>query len=375
LAGNAGGRDGHAESLYLKIINGMGFNYDDPALSPALMNSSSDALWKWQRADSLVYFDYGRPEWVLPAQRENPSQVSIQIRSRIPKRFVFLAPGWNLVFSLIIITLLVYGFYRLLKVLVFRIFFIRIVKSGLHPQLVHSNLQEKGILQTCLDKLKDPGPIKQLLGLETIPSPTGAEDPASLENSAAQSSAGNDQSGKSLASRLNEEYLIWDGGRQLRDLGQMEIELTNRTEIMRPWFDCIWKECDDHEKFLLFDLAEDGLMNYKSEMTIYKLLRKELLYIHPKEERLLLMSYSFRLYILSKKGTEAEKELLSRTQSLSPWASARHAFMVIIIATVVFLFLTQQDVSAKITALITALTGLLPLLFRIGISGAGDTKK
>ena len=158
-----------------------------------------------------------------------------------------------------------------------------------------------------------------------------------------------------------------------KSLKKEEIEFSKNAIDLKPLFDFIWKNCNDQEKFLLFGLAKDGLLNYKDEALIYKLFLDKLLIVH--NERVKLISYSFRLYIISKKGTREEIELMSKMKTGGSWGSMKIVFSVVILSVLVFLFLTQQEVSGKIVALITGLSTILPLLLKFGLNSNQETAK
>ena len=106
---------------------------------------------------------------------------------------------------------------------------------------------------------------------------------------------------------------------------------------------------------------------------IYGLLHKKLLLIH--NQRIQLISYSFRDFIISRNNTDAEKTLLRNMQSEGSWSFMRTILLVVVSSVFIFLFLTQQEVSAKIVAIATSLTALIPLFLKFGTKSSGAEEK
>ena len=85
-------------------------------------------------------------------------------------------------------------------------------------------------------------------------------------------------------------------------------------------FECVWKTLNDKEKYLLYCLASDGLLNYKNEPVIYGLLNKNLLVIY--NQRIRIVSYSFREFIISRRLTDEEKNSFAEMQSGASWTNS-----------------------------------------------------
>ena len=156
---------------------------------------------------------------------------------------------------------------------------------------------------------------------------------------------------------------------------KQESAIIGKSQELAPLFECVWDGLNDREKWLLYCLANDGLINHKNESVIYSLLNKNLIVIY--DQRIRLISYSFREFILSRENTDKEKKLLVKMKSRGSWDFIRFIAVVVIIAVFIFLFLTRQEVSAKIIGLLTSLSVVLPLIFKLGSSTApseGDKK-
>lgn len=146
--------------------------------------------------------------------------------------------------------------------------------------------------------------------------------------------------------------------------------------IVAPAYDAMWAALKPEEKYLLFDFALDGFTNYKNVDLLYGMYRKGL--IRKREYRLELMNASFRNYLTAKSGSAEIQQLERELSGASTWKSLKNVLLITFFATLIFLFVTQQDVlSNKIIAIVSGLATLVPVLLRVfdrGGSG-GDAKK
>src|SRR4029077_20210664 len=104
---------------------------------------------------------------------------------------------------------------------------------------------------------------------------------------------------------LKNEYQVFE---KTKDPVKQESAIVAKSQELAPLFQCVWDGLNDREKWLLYCLANDGLINHKNESAIYSLLNKNLIVIY--DQRIRLISYSFREFILSHDSTDDEKKLL-----------------------------------------------------------------
>jgi hypothetical protein len=121
----------------------------------------------------------------------------------------------------------------------------------------------------------------------------------------------------------------------------------------------LWNDCIDEEKYLLYDMSRDGFMNSKKVNVIQQLLYKGLLI--NKDEELRIMSVSFRNFILDKRNSQELSSLSQKFHLQGSWAKLRTPVLVIITAIGAFLFITQQDLLQRMTALVPTLSAVLGL--------------
>jgi hypothetical protein len=124
----------------------------------------------------------------------------------------------------------------------------------------------------------------------------------------------------------------------------------------------LWQSCNRQEQYVLYDLAQDGLVNAKNVRTLTALLEKGLLVY---DGSIRLMNRSFRNYILTcvepDEGLLIEREIRAK----GSWNEFRSALLLVISAIVVFIFLTQRETYHQIVAVLTTLMTGIPLLLKV----------
>jgi hypothetical protein len=333
--------DAHAESFYLGISTAINSSYKDPAGLPPLYDSAlQDNLYHWHLNRDSSEFDYSRARWKVPLMLEDtrPADVNFKIISLIPGGLE-IDTRLKLVFSGMIFALLL-SLYWIIKTMARQIYLTKIIGdavSGLDDRYANAVNE---FWESCITE------NKKNISATYLPELKG-EITAAL-----------------LLKDLKEEYVRFD--KKEEDLVILESDFISKSETLGKLFECVWSKMDDKEKYLLYCLANDGLLNHKNKPVIYALLNKNMLVIY--EQRIRLISYSFREFIISRNNTNDEIILLAAMKSGASWANMRTIVVVVIISVFIFLFLTQQEVSAKIIALVTSLTALLPFVLKLGSS-------
>lgn len=150
-----------------------------------------------------------------------------------------------------------------------------------------------------------------------------------------------------------------------------EMQRGNYANIMRmqtvltPTYDDIWKELSEKEKFILYDFALDGFTNYKNPDTLYGLFKKGLLRQDRENGGLILMTYSFRNYLISKSDTPEIERLRRIVNRGGTWKLIQNIFFVSLLMIFAYLIITRQEVSTKIAAIISGLVSLVPALIKL----------
>jgi hypothetical protein len=148
-------------------------------------------------------------------------------------------------------------------------------------------------------------------------------------------------------------------------LDAMELEVLHCMRRRGSYFALVLGKCNGKEKYLLYQFACNGFLNYKNVVEIDHLIQRGILVVENEEVRL--FSRAFRAYLLAELE---ERELAKSIIERSPWQRFRAPFLVLLMVAAAFLFFTRQEAWQRVSALIAALSsslGLLGGLFREGM--------
>jgi hypothetical protein len=172
---------------------------------------------------------------------------------------------------------------------------------------------------------------------------------------------------------------LWPIGAQLaKDIkkGNIYSEETIVSEILERadgYYRLVWKECSDAQKFVLAQLAEDGLLNPANGRAIRQVVRRGLITTDPQFR---LMNESLRRFLRSAASAGVKQEWVHESR-LSGWGKMHGAFVTTMILLGAFLLTTQnalwQSSAAYVTTALGAL-GTLAKLFNM-YRGGGTTEK
>lgn len=138
------------------------------------------------------------------------------------------------------------------------------------------------------------------------------------------------------------------------------VNLQNRDESV---FRKVWENCTPDEKFFLYDLAEDGIVNQGDRKVLKQLVDKELVYVTPSLE---IVSPPLTNFIL---GAMSPEELYAMEQSARKegrWNNWRFPLIILVFATLGFLSLIQEDFMTRMGAVIASIAVILPHLVGLG---------
>lgn len=167
---------------------------------------------------------------------------------------------------------------------------------------------------------------------------------------------------------LFNEYFHYDGYLQQRNSGERktlkcekEYQISeNRNEEMQ--FKEIWSILTMHEKIVLHDLSDDGLVNRKNNSMIKNLIKKRLIIPDPNP---VIFSENFREFILLEMKSSDIKLIESKLGLKGRWHNARYIILLIIIPLTAFILISQglslEKIFGIFAAGIAAVTGLMRL--------------
>jgi hypothetical protein len=176
---------------------------------------------------------------------------------------------------------------------------------------------------------------------------------------------------------------LWPIGAQLAkdlkaDIRQEDIysEETIVSEILERadgYYRLVWRECSDEQKFVLAQLAEDGLLNPTNGRAIRQLVRHGLITTDPQFR---LMNESFRRFLRSAASAGLKQEWV-RESRRSGWGKIHGAFLTTMILLGAFLLTTQNALWQSSAAYVTTALGLLGTVAKLfnTYRGGGTTDK
>lgn len=125
----------------------------------------------------------------------------------------------------------------------------------------------------------------------------------------------------------------------------------------------IWQSLTKEEKVLLYDLAEDGLVNPYDDYNLSLLIYKGL--ITRAEGTLMLFNKGFRNYILTAIGNSEVERIKAQVKDTGNWSSLKAPLNISIIGILIFLIVSQQEAYSQILTYITALGAGIPAVLKI----------
>ncbi|SDG74893.1 hypothetical protein SAMN04487996_122153 [Dyadobacter soli] len=120
----------------------------------------------------------------------------------------------------------------------------------------------------------------------------------------------------------------------------------------------LWQSLTKEEKFILYDLAEDGLVNPYDDYNLTLLIRKGL--IRQDDGRLSIFNTGFRHFILTAIGTSEVLKIRSQIRDNGTWNSLRIPLTILIVAIFTFLFASQQEAYETLLKYLSVLTISVP---------------
>jgi hypothetical protein len=124
----------------------------------------------------------------------------------------------------------------------------------------------------------------------------------------------------------------------------------------------LWNCCSLEEQHLIYDLAEDGVVNGRNVEAITRLVYKG---IFIRENSLSLMNASFRDFVLSYINPNDALILREKVSRNGNWSKMRLSLFFVLAIVAFFLLYSQKGLSNQIMGFITALAAALPLVFKI----------
>jgi len=149
----------------------------------------------------------------------------------------------------------------------------------------------------------------------------------------------------------------WHPDRPALDVNQLLIEVGERSE---NHYREIWESCTPAEKLVLGQIAEEGLVNQKTERTVRMLMARGLVRRQP---NFVVINETFRQFVLSA-SSRAEVTALEQ-QETSTWDAIRWPFLILLTGSLAFFFATQHELFNTALGILTGLAATLPALVKM----------
>ncbi|MEO7121369.1 MAG: cache domain-containing protein [Ginsengibacter sp.] len=153
-------------------------------------------------------------------------------------------------------------------------------------------------------------------------------------------------------------------------------ELTFKLQVTAQYFYMyIWKSLTKEEKFLLYDLAEDNLVNSYDEYNLNLLLAKGVIVRDEGVGMLRLFNKGFRNFILTAIGNSEAMKIKRSIKDNGNWNRLKSPLLIILMAILVFLLTSQQEMYSRLLSYVAALTAGVPVILKLfSIFGKSDQK-
>lgn len=162
-------------------------------------------------------------------------------------------------------------------------------------------------------------------------------------------------------------------------VGERETIILAHEQRFACLYDSIWNSLSVEEQFILFDFSVDGYTNYKNREQLNKLMDKGILILM--NDAFKPFSLSFRNHVLSKKNSPALNQFIAAGSAGGAWTSLRIPILTLVAVVAIFTAFTQSDFTNKLTAFLTSVLALFPLVLKFlenfkagkGADGGGGT--
>lgn len=136
------------------------------------------------------------------------------------------------------------------------------------------------------------------------------------------------------------------------DYQRMIVHIQN---LSYGYYTDIWNSMPSRERYMVYDLAEDGFLNIKNGNSLFTLMKKGLIVWR---DRPVIFNNSFRNFIISSVSSAEALHLEIKSRGRGSWGTIRIVLYLIIVAVMVFILLGEPDLIKDFETLIGALGGI-----------------
>ncbi len=129
----------------------------------------------------------------------------------------------------------------------------------------------------------------------------------------------------------------------------------------KPFYQALWTTFTKKEQLVLYHLAQDGFVPYRTQDVLQQLMQRGIVFMDP---ALRVFSETFRLFILSAKTYEQIRHW-EEEEPASFWSRVKHPVLVVVTIVAAALLYSKPDYFNSTLAVIAALAGAIPLVLRL----------
>lgn len=327
------------DDLYVELVNSFDLVGDAGKTGPAMTNSAADSTWKTYAIPKngqdipAIEFRYQPVAGISGVQH-----IRLQTGLRNPLSDYFHLPVTLIAFSLLFLFAFGVGSISLIHATIYRLF-----------------------LRNSIDKddlLVDPEYLGQYLRMEVLqPKPVFLKDV---------------QIPKPVPLNFFYGEFSWEGEIAAASCSQ-EVYILRMADSFTALYQAIWSGLSDKEKYVLYDFSQDTYTNFKNIETIYLLIQKGILVLP--DDELNFFSLSFRQFLLTKKDTAEITKFRSQFSASGSWDAFRIPVLSLIAVVGIFIVATQTDFTHQVTAILTSVAALIPLVLKFFDKSGKETGK
>ncbi len=124
----------------------------------------------------------------------------------------------------------------------------------------------------------------------------------------------------------------------------------------------IWQSLSPEERYLVYDLAEEGLVNQSDKYHLSMLIQKGLIKRKEPFGQLELMNDSFKNFVLVSVNKAEALQLKNELKAESSWSDLRSPIMLVIVGIMAIMLASQQQAFSTIIGYLTAIAAIIPTL-------------
>ena len=133
--------------------------------------------------------------------------------------------------------------------------------------------------------------------------------------------------------------------------------------INREWcYSNIWRNLTNYEKIVLYDLADDGLMNRNNRSIIRQLTEKKLILIKPFP---VLFTRDFNDFIYQHISKSEVKTIEGKLGWKGGWKNAKYLILLVLIPLAAFIFISQGITVEKSFGIFVGIVGAITTLMKL----------